>query len=730
MYQALAALFGAAITAAACYALGALLIDRLDAKLYRFERFPLAFLLGAACLNLAVFALLAMRIGYRPVLLAPVALVIAAAAVKRSWRLRGEPMKPLDRSARIVMIVLFGAYAVLQFFHAWAPENSPDGSGYHLALVARYLRDHGFERITTSFYASLSQGLEMLFIPAFIIGKHSAAALLHWTFSVALALLILAFGRRIGKPWAGVAGAFLTFASPVAGIDASSAYNDVAAAAVVFAAFYWIQLWDESRNDLLLIPAGLLGGYAYAVKYTAVLILPVALIFVAYRARKLKPLVWMMACATLMIAPWMIKNWIEVRNPVAPFANAIFPNPYMHLYEEQVLSRLFRSYGVANKWALPLEVISRGEKTQGLLGPIFFLLPVALLALRERAGRRLLAAAAVLMITFPANVGTRFLLPPLPFLALAMALPLAPWPALLSGMMVIHAATSWPAAVHLYAPDAWGLDKVLVREALRIIPADKYLRDNDDSYGQARLIETYVPKGQRVLAPNGIADAYTTREILVSFRSASTQVMGDTLDAGYQADRQPRIFQTFSFPERALRRVRIRQVASTGPDALWSVNELRFFDHRTELARGPQWRLRAWPNPWEVQLAFDNSNPTRWRTWAPSQNAYLDVDFSQAMPMDEVRIETSYDYFNFKPVLEAMDEAGRWVEIARDPAQRETVEDHNIRRAATDYVKSQGIHYLAIQDRDFESEDLKGDPDGWGLIKVASGYGITIYRIL
>src|SRR5690348_9251531 len=120
MSQALAALLGAAATAAACYALGALLIDRFNPKLYRAERFPLALLLGAACLHLVIFALLALHIGYWPVLMAPLVAVMIAAAVKKSWPLRGEKFKPLGKGARVVMILLFGAYTVLQFFHAWA----------------------------------------------------------------------------------------------------------------------------------------------------------------------------------------------------------------------------------------------------------------------------------------------------------------------------------------------------------------------------------------------------------------------------------------------------------------------------------------------------------------------------------------------------------------------------------------------------------------------------------
>src|SRR5579862_5819521 len=261
MILALAALVGAALTVAACYAVGAMLIDRLGITLRRSERLPLAFTLGAACLHLAVFAILTLQIAYWPVLTALLLGVIAAAVATGSWRLRGEPEEPLSYNLKRVCIPLFGLFTVLYFFHAWAPETSPDGSGYHLGYVARELRAHGFERITTDMYATLSEGIEMLFVPAFAIGQHSAAALVHLAFTAALALAMLAYGRRLGKPWVGAAAAFFTYASPVVGIDGSSAYIDLGVAAVVFSAFYWLEIWDETRqaedlpHHLILVPA-------------------------------------------------------------------------------------------------------------------------------------------------------------------------------------------------------------------------------------------------------------------------------------------------------------------------------------------------------------------------------------------------------------------------------------------------------------------------------------------
>src|SRR5690349_24857410 len=97
MLQALAALLGAAATIAASYAAGVLLIDRLRIPLHRPERAPLAFTLGASCLHLAVFAILALKIAYWPVLVALLAAVTGVAVWKGSWRLRGGEYPPLSR---------------------------------------------------------------------------------------------------------------------------------------------------------------------------------------------------------------------------------------------------------------------------------------------------------------------------------------------------------------------------------------------------------------------------------------------------------------------------------------------------------------------------------------------------------------------------------------------------------------------------------------------------------
>jgi hypothetical protein len=729
--KALAALAGAAFTVAACYGLGAIVAARLGARLRRDEKFPLAFILGAALLHLAIFAVMALHIAYKPVLLALLAACIAAAVVTGDWRLPAAMpgQTPLPRAIRYLFGAIAGAFTVLYLFNAWAPEISPDGSSYHLSLVALYLRAHGFKPILTEVYSTLSAGVDMLFVPAFAIGRHSAAALTHFAFLIALALAVLSYGRRIGQPLAGAAAALLVYLSPVVGIDGTSAYNDVAVAAIVFSVFYWVQIWDSQREGHILIAIGLLAGYCYAAKYTAGVMLFYALGFVVWRTRRIGPVVVIAACSLVMAAPWIVKDWIYIGNPLAPFANRYFQNPNIHVSFERNWTAFLRTYGLKDLWALPLEVTVRGETTGGLLGPVFLAAPLALLALRFRNGRRLLVPCALILATYLGNVGTRFLIPSLPFIALAMALTLEAAAPLLILLVAIHAVASWPAYLPRYTK-AWALQGIPYKAALRIIPEERYLHDHFE-YRWARMIESRVPPGARVLVRTMVATAYTSRDVLVGYEGAFNEAMEDLLNVGWDPSSQPRKQWTYSFPERSVRRLRVIQTGTTTiPEVQWDVHELRFFRGGVELPRLPEWRLQARPNPWDVQLAFDNSEATRWRSWETLQPGMsIAVDFGREQPVDEVRVELSDIDWTVRMRVEALDANGLWRPLPAREELRQKQYQGSVRRAAGYELHAHGVDYVLLKDTDFGAREVAADPAGWGMTRLVYDSGASLYRV-
>lgn len=519
----------------------------------------------------------------------------------------------------------------------------------------------------------------------------------------------------------------LFYVSPVVGIDGTSAYIDIGVAAIVFSVFYWLQLWDESRDTRLLIPIGLLAGYCYAAKYTGVLMIPYALGYVAWRARKTKPPLIIAACSLLMIAPWMIKNWIYLQNPIAPFANRIFPNPNLHVSVEKKATAWLRTYGIPSVWTLPLEVTVRGEKNNGIVGPIFLFAPLALLAWRTQAGRRLLLVLFLLLLVYSQNVGTRFLSPSLPFLSLAMAPEVG---LLFAAAVIFHAISCWPSVIPRYAdPYCWAIRRFQFQEALREIPQDAFLRQNNSGYGIARMVEDNVPAGRPVLSTYEISGAYTSHEILVSFQGAFNEVLYDAFSMSWTPEAQPTRVRTFRFSPVAVQKIRVLLTARA--DEFWSVHELRFFHNNMELTPGVHWHVYSSPNPWELQLAFDNSPATRWRSWEPARpGMYIATDFGSVQTIDEVRMETSLDVTPMTFELDSMDNKGQWNRIAAAVTDSEIVPPASLQQSANRKLHEYGVDYVILFDADPAVSAIERNPASFGVAEIAHGYGARLFKII
>lgn len=719
-------LFGASLTVATSWALGTILLRRLSLALYRFEDRLFAFLVGSACLSTVMFVLASLKLVHKGVLLAVAIVSIGYALYSGAHKPKGEKFPTLPLHWKLLFIAVFGAFTVIYFFNALAPETSPDGMAYHLGEVAKYYRAHGFVRITTNIYSNLSQGVELLFLHAFTFGKHSAAALVHFSYLVCLTFLIVTYGRRIGKPGAGVAAAIFFYAASVVGKDGTIAYIDVAVTAVVFALFYLLQIWDETRAAQLLVPIGILTGFAFAVKYTAFLAVPYAVGFIAWkqwRSRQLviRPLLVTSALALVFIAPWLVKNWIWVQNPFSPFVNRVFPNPYVHISFEEEYRRLEQNYDLTSHWQIPIQATVKGEVLAGFFGPLFLLTPLALLALRNRAGRQLWLAAVVFGLPYYANVGARFLIPAAPFLSLALALAFANAGGLLFLLALAHAISSWPGIQEYYcSPNAWRLTDIPYQAALRIESEDAFLSRHSDQYKEARLIDSIVPAGERVFSFGQVADSYTTHEILVSFQAGLNEMLRDILWTPMFNSFQSTRLLTFRFPRRGLRAVRVVQTSKIQTEKSgnlqWSVAELRVWDGVHELARAPEWRLTANPNPWDVQMAFDNAPGTRWRSWQIAEaGMYIQADFGRTQMLDAVTIASPDEGAQTKTKLEALNGQGQWETILSEPVESSNPTRVNLRRAATAELKARGIHYVLVEKGDFRSDDFQTYTNLWGM---------------
>jgi hypothetical protein len=728
-------LAGVLFIGAASLCIGLIVFRRLAIQLERIESFSLAFVVGSACFSQVIFVLASIHLLRASALIAiaPFAAAIALGVNRRNPS--SAQLLPIPRLWKWFSALLFGSFAVVYLVNAMAPEMSPDGAAYHLPFVARYLTLHGFERVPWNFYASLSQGIELLFLPAVSLGGHSSAALVHFLFLLDLPLLMICYGRRFGFPIPAIVAAFLVFASPLMGWDGTAAYVDVAAATVLFALFYLLQVWNIGREWSFLIPIGILAGFSYAVKYSAGIAVPYAVGFVSWqllRRRKpiLRSILTVTAIAAVFVLPWMLKNGVQTGNPFAPFANHLFPNPYVHVSFEQEYRANLRHYHLTNWLSAPWELAVKGERLQGFFGPIFLLMPLALISLRRPAGRRLLLAGIVFALPWMLNISSRFLIPALPPLALALALAMERPSWLLPAVALLHGFLSWYASpVRYFDRYAPHLATLPLRAALRIESEDEYLARSNTGYLIDRMIEGQVPPGDRVFSFEPIPEAWTTREIMAAQDGAESEVVADVLRTALVSRDCPVRTLDFRFSPMPLRRVRAVQTARL-PEEMWSVSEFQILQGGKPLAADGSWRLNANPNRWDVALAFDGNLMTRWRSWQDAApGMFLEADFGKPKLVDEVRLFVSSDALCNHLHLRGAAVDGVWRDLPVLQSAMPVLLQNNPRAEATHELAARGIHYLLVTPTTFGANDFDENAAAWGMRKIAESPGAHLYRL-
>ena len=174
--------------------------------------------------------------------------------------------------------------------------------------------------------------------------------------------------------------------------------------------------------------------------------------------------------------------------------------------------------------------------------------------------------------------------------------------------------------------------------------------------------------------------------------------------------------------------VRVLQ-SGVGNSNEWTVTEFRISLEGRELPRAPHWRLSAHPNPWDVQLAFDNSYVTQWNSReALKPGQWLRVDFGQAAAADMVALELPAGQ-PLRLRLEGLAANGVWQPLCDAPQQIAARELHGLRRAAVEELKARGVDYVVVSDRETGAPDFWRHPRIWGITELRQQYGTRLYHL-
>lgn len=716
MPEVLRILAGAAATGLACAGLGRLLWR------WRPPSLAIAFASGAAVLSAVMFSLLAAGLYRLPAIWVALAVPIAVGL----WRIRLPELRRPPWWAIATGAVIACVYAV----HALAPEIQPDGAGYHLGLPAMWLRDGGFTG-SIGFYELLPLGVETLYGAAMALGGPPAAKMVHLTFLILTIPLVIQIARRLGlKEGTGWAGALLYCLAPVAGISGTSAYSDAALAFAHVALFALILEWKDAPSAWVALHAGLIAGFCYSIKMTGAVVVVAALVYMLSR-RQIRSSAVFSAGAAVVALPWAVKAWWLTGNPLAPLGNAWFENDAFNAATEQALGSYLRTYNLASWTQIPGALLFDGTALQGLIGPVFILAPLALLACRNRAGRWLMAAAAVSALPWVLNIGARFLMPPLPFAALALASVI---PArLLPPLLILHAALSLPVVMDRYAGrNAWRLRGWPWQAALRIESEADYLRKNYWEYNVARMVRRHVKPGEPLLDLLGVPLLYSERTALGPLPTVTFDQMTNAL-SGAAAPFPERLYVgLYSNPGGFLRGVRLRvnQPVSQG----WSISEVRFERAGKRLAVSRYWFLSSWPVPQDAALAVDGNIASCWHTYGPAKaGSHLEVLFDRPIPFDSLSLVSSSPH----GANSAIDAYGltmdrRWVRLP--PSGTFTaLPIRSLRAEAIAFVKSKGVRWIVAPTHTAGygpvGRSLMTTPRAWRVEPVEELEGARLFRI-
>ena len=488
-------------------------------------------LCGIAGLSYLMLAL-ALTGLFVPVVVRAVTLVLAAAGVVvvrfPSSRAQSPEPRIFGLSPGIPVVVTAVLLAV-SFVAAIAPETEYDALWYHLELPRQWLIAGRPVDNVTEYVSLYPLGFDLVFGIALAFGSDSAARLIHWACLVFSTLLLLRAARTVAEPETGWLAAAVFAAVPTVMWEATTAYVDLALATYVLAGVVALLEWIDRREEHWLRVAGVMLGFACAIKHLGLVALAATvLVIVISQRRKLLPktleaLRWLILVPLLMGGPWYARGWAAARNPVPPMLVSVFGiqpperwTPRAEAGLNRFEARFGRGHDPAAILRLPWDLTMHSAVFGGALGvAMLAAAPAIVVALRRR--RRLLAILGGITIYVAvwaspvSSLQFRFLLPVLPFLSLLTAAGFSVLRGRSKALDLAVAALlllSLPPFIPFHEGDRRGWDGWLTH-VLRRVPVEvlvgaesqeSYLTRSVRSYGAWRFINTHLPPDAAILS--------------------------------------------------------------------------------------------------------------------------------------------------------------------------------------------------------------------------------------
>ena len=286
--------------------------------------------LGLAALSYAMLFLGTARLFY------PACAALLLGVFLWSGRKYFEGLKPCAAFLREQPLLLFScALLAAAALAALAPVHEYDSLVYHMAMPQTYVQKHALVFVH-DVYGHFPQNGEMLFTFALLL-KSPELAQLFGVLALALTSLWL-YAAPGFSPRAKILGIFFTVSHTALLLLSSTTYVEPLVAlwttGAVVSFLKWQEEQDPARARPWIILCGIFCGTGLGTKYysgiTAVIILMMGLYKSMgmgwFSQKKTRVLHMGLFCAlwTALFAPWLVKNFLSIGNPIFPFMHWLF----------------------------------------------------------------------------------------------------------------------------------------------------------------------------------------------------------------------------------------------------------------------------------------------------------------------------------------------------------------------------------------------------------------------
>ncbi len=362
------------------------------------------------------------------------------------WRQAREGLKSAASALRLAvarpwLFIAIAGPLMLALWACFTPPHQYDSLVYHVALPQEYLRAGRLYAPGGIVFAHFPQNGEMLFTFALSLGSDLLAQMIVWLGTALTVGWLLTFGRRLtpAAPWA----ALLIATHTAVLLLSSTTYVEPLVMLWITACWLCFEISEAPKSRGLLLLSAVFAGLALGAKYYAGLPAAILALRLVWRGRFKDALIFSVVAGGVF-APWLIKNWICVGNPVFPFLYRIFPARDIGWTTELASGyfAILTEYGHSNGWvrdflSLPVLLFHNPLRFGGgmdVLGDLgwdltLWLWAAGIIVAWRRRVLRGVAAFSVLYFLgwFSTGVVLRFLTALAPAMALVAASGVADW---------------------------------------------------------------------------------------------------------------------------------------------------------------------------------------------------------------------------------------------------------------------------------------------------------------